>query len=106
MKSLKRAARRQIESYKTPSENTAERNRFSDCVDTNVEEVVHDSKSRRGKSYMWPFERHQKFWNSRVVIVINSCLTQNLSPSVFTGIGFHLSECSGFNTAQPAAFVA
>lgn len=87
MKSLKRAARRQIESYKTPSENTAERNRFSDCVDTNVEEVVHDSKSRRRRSYIWPFERHQKFGNSRVVIVkrfdIKSCLIQNLSPTVY-----------------------
>lgn len=110
MKSLKRAARRQIEPYKTPSENTAERNRFSDCVDTNVEEVVRDSKSRRGRSDMCPFERHQKFWNSRVVIVkrfyIKSCLTPKLSPTMFTGIDFHLSECSGFNTAQPAAFVA
>ncbi len=24
------------------------------------------------QSYVWPFERHQKFWNSRVVIVKRS----------------------------------
>ncbi len=38
MKSLERA----VEPQKTPSENTAERNRFSDCVDANAEEVVRD----------------------------------------------------------------